>query len=779
MNMRSLPVIALLLLLLCVNCVIFPMLTMCHDGAIVWFKHVNGRHVELSRSGRLILAWSLNTLTLLTIDGDILFDLRVRSPSHISYATISPRGDIVLACYTSVIAGFEGEELFSLTVVAYDVNGGVVWNITEKGALNGRVVFSPSGGYVALLMAYGRGSGRKIALWLLTVNGSVLWRKTVYQGFTCEYLVCFTREGIVAAFNKRVVFLTINGDVVSVKKLTSIVKDADVSADGSLVAIIEHNVLHVYRGDGVELWNTSTGSILFYVDVSDNGRYVVTGGWKGAWCYDSNGSMLWSYVHGKDYVTPVAVSNNGYTVVADNSRFPIRIVLVGSDGITLWKQEVPRIGVCLSVDIAADASLVVAGDEYGLYLLKGKEYKDEVKPLSEMKVAIVTIVNKPPLMWVLNCSDRLRELQLLRNGGLLVVSEGWVLYVSSNGTLIWSKPVGPPLKALAILNGEYVVVASLRRVSLLNREGKELWTRLLKDDVKALTPLKNGIAVVTQSKVYIVNLKGEIKDGIKIPTPEMQEKSKPKDMMVYTGTPRIIAKVNPLGSLIALAYGYRSSVLTLIDTTNNRILWSIRLNTPIMDISLTNTKLILGLGNGTIIAVDLKEKIPLWKITLDGKRKAPILNIEVSEDEGYLTVNSKDGIIYLLKGSGELLWYYPRESGKELYIDIAISKDGKYIAAAGSHIVILDCNGRVIWKAKLPKKEVMEEVLSVTPDFKYLAVIVAKNTVQYYKIADILQQRQIPSQIEGEHIPITYVTLIALIMLILILLPIMLRRRKP
>ena len=459
MNMRSLPVIALLLLLLCVNCVIFPMLTMCYDGAIVWFKRVNGRHVEFSRSGRLILTWSLNTLTLLSIEGDVLFDLRVKSPSHISHATISPREDVVLACYTSVVAGFEGEELFSLTIVAYDVNGGVVWNITEEGALNGKVTFSPSGDYVALLMAYGRSSGRRIALWLLTVNGSILWRKTIHQGFTCEYLVRFTRKGIVIAFDRRVMFLTINGDIVSIRKLSSIVKDVDVSVDGGLVAVIEHNMLHVYRDDGVELWNTSTGSVLFYVDVSGSGYYIITGGWKGAWCYSSNGSMLWSYIHGKNYVTPVAISDDGYAVVADNSKFPIRAMLVRSDGTILWKQELQRLGVCLSVDVTNDASLIVAGDEYGLYLLKGKEYKGKIEPLSKRRIANVTIVNKLPLLWILNCSDRLREVQLLGDGSLLAISEGWVFYVSRNGSLIWSKPVGPPLKAIAISNGEYVVVA--------------------------------------------------------------------------------------------------------------------------------------------------------------------------------------------------------------------------------------------------------------------------------------------------------------------------------
>lgn len=52
------------------------------------------------------------------------------------------------------------------------------------------------------------------------------------------------------------------------------------------------------------------------------------GGWKGAWCYDREGRELWSYVHGGNCVTPVAISNNGYGVVADMSKFPVKALLV-------------------------------------------------------------------------------------------------------------------------------------------------------------------------------------------------------------------------------------------------------------------------------------------------------------------------------------------------------------------------------------------------------------------------------------------------------------------
>jgi len=767
--------IILLCISLCIICIIFPIVTVAtSDGPILWFKRVNGEHVTFSRSGKLILTWRMSTLAWLNVQGDILFNIRVREDTFITHAVISPREDTIVVCYTTVTETLEGKEVTSVTVVAYDTDGEVVWNFTEKYALNGKVAFSPNGDYIALIAGYRKGDDRGAILEFLTAKGDILWKRRIHNGSTVEPSVCFTSKGIIASAGKKVIFVNNNGKIALVRELPSLVKAIDASVDGCIVAVIEHNMLHVYNDVGRELWNASTGTVLFYVDVSSDGKYIVIGGWKGAWCYDNDGRMLWSYIHGKDCVTPIAVSDNGYTIVADNSRFPTKAVLVRSDGAILWTLKLQKLGACFGVGITKDASLVAAGDSYGLYLLKGKEFKGTITPVSKRKVAEVVKVEKPPLLWILNCSDRLRGLQLIEDGSLLAVSEGWVHYVSSDGVIVWSKPVGPPLKAIATPDGEYVVVASLRRVSLLNKEGKGLWTRLVEGNVKALTPFRGGVAAVTWGNVHLFNLKGELGGSIKIPTPEKQQERTRK--MIIAGTPWVLAKASPSGSIIAVAYGYRGSVLALVDVSNSEswTLWSMGLNTLIMDISLTNTKLILGLGNGTILAIDLMEKKTIWKTTIKDGRKAPIISVDVSENENYILANDKDGIVHLLSGDGRLLWSYPRESGKEFYFHSVLSRDGKYVIAAGSHIVILDHDGNVVWKIKLPEKGVVEKRLSITSDLKYLAVIATKNTVHYYKLSNILPQTTL--QVEGEYTTIPYITLIVLTAVILLLIILMRRR---
>ena len=427
-----------------------------------------------------------------------------------------------------------------------------------------------------------------------------------------------------------------------------------------------------------------------------------------------------------------------------------------------WSCELPKLGVCSSLDITEDASLTVLGSDYGLYLLKGREYKGTITPLPEIKVAEVTIVNEPPLLWVLHCNDSLRRVQLFKDGSLLAVTEGWIHYVTSNGVIAWSKPVGPPLKALATEN--HVIAASLRKIILLTRNGEELWLRTVEGNVEALAFLNNEVVAATWGSIYLISLEGVIKASVEIPVPE--------EPGFHVGSPWIVAKADPSGSIVAVAYSYISSVLVLVDS-EGKIVWSMNLNTPIMTLSLTRTKLILGLGNGTILTADLGERKILWRKMLALNRKAPIINVVATENGEYVVANSKDGIIYLLSGNGEILWNYPRKQGEECYFYSALSEDSMHIAASGSHVVILNRDGKIIWKKELPKENTIEKRFSITPDLKYLAVVASRNTVQYFEVGKLLQQTT--SYEPKEHGLASYIVLIVIALITLFV--IMLKRK--
>lgn len=731
---------------------------------VLWFKNVKSEHVRFSSSENFILAWSMESLTLLNTQGDVVLSIEAENYSSISYATISPKEDIIIVCYMAVEPLESGEEATSIMVAAHNISGEILWSVIEENALFCKAEFSPNGKYLVLAITHKGKRGnevfeKNIVLELLTVKGDVLWEKEICNETVAEPLLHFTDKGLVVAAGRNLFSISRNGEVVFAKKLSSEIRNMDVSADGSLVAAIEHNMLHVYDSHGVELWNVSTGALLFYVDVSDNGEYVVIGGWKGAWCYDSNGNKLWSYVHGKDCITPVTISNNGYAVVVDHSGLTVKAVLINQEGKVFWSSELPKLGVCSSLDITDDASLTVLGSDYGLYLLKGREYRSTVTPLPEIKIAEVTIINKPPLLWVLHCNDSLRSVQLLKDGSLLAITEGWAHYIASNGTIAWSKPIGPPLKALTTEN--YITVASLRKVILLSRSGEELWSRNIDDNVEALVFLNNKVVVVTWGNVYLICLKGEIEANVEITTPE-----EPK---LHIGSPRVIAKTDPSESVVAVAYSYTNSVLALINS-RGETLWFMNLNTPIMALSLTRTKLILGLGNGTILTADLGERKILWRKMLALNRKAPIINVAAAENGEYIVANSKDGIIYLLSGNGEILWNYPREQSGEYYFYSALSEDSMYIAASGSHVIILDRDGKIIWKKELPKENSIEKCFSITPDLKYLAVIASRNTVQYFEVGKLLQQTTSYEPKErglASYIVLIVITLIALFAIVL------------
>lgn len=397
-------------------------------------------------------------------------------------------------------------------------------------------------------------------------------------------------------------------------------------------------------------------------------------------------------------------------------------------------------------DLAIDknTSYVAVGNYYGLYLLKGKEYKGMVRPvyLPKKRENAEVIIGKPPLLWILNCSDRLKHVQLTENGSLLAVTEGWIHYVSSRGKIVWSKSMGPPLKALATPNGEYVVASTLDRVSFLDSSGRELWKIYVESEVKALALLKEEIAVVTQSKIYLISSKGRVEHTVELPPPE--EKKIP-GVIVYAGTPRIVAKANPSGDAVAVSY---EKNLILV-SAEGKVLLSVKLNTPIIDLSLTNTKLILGLGNGTITAMSLEGEV-LWSKNLS----IPIINVEASMNGNYIVANNKLGGIYLLRGDGKLLWSSESQLNG-FFTGAIVSEDGKVAAVGGHYIVVFDRNGKVVWKAELPEGELKNPLavispLSSTPDLKYIAAVTPQNTVYYYKVGAIeraTKQIQTPTAI--------------------------------
>ncbi len=688
------------------------------ETPVLFYKQMGdvGR-VFFSPNGTVLMAlsYSLDRVTVFSVDREELFSVEANQSAIVRCAALDPKGELVAAGFAELLgASPKGW----LTVYGIS-NGAELWHISRTDARGAeKLAFSNNGRYLAALWICEEAEGnRRAVVALYSREGGFLWEEAISEEESLiRGALAVTEEGIVAAAEDRLVFLDFNGSQLWMREMPFSIEGITASSKG-LIVVAGHSGFCLLNKDGELLWSKHFGAPIFSVDISRNGEFIVVGGWKGAKAYTAMGEELWSYQHGEDCITPAAISSEGYAIVVDNSKYPVRALLISCESVILWEEELPNTGVGGCVDITEDGSLAAVGGSWGLYLLKGKGYMEAAKPLPEKPPLTITPSHEEPLLWTLNCTNLLRAVHITEKGEVLAVTEGWIHLISGNGTPLWSKPFGPPLEAAVSPNGSYIAAATGRQVALLDKKGEEQWMQVLEKKVEALTFMDERIAAVALGKLYILNLNGKIEVRTDLELPSTPQKP------IYSEIWRVVAAGSEESLVIAFS-GVQSAV-TLVDESG-AVRWTLKLSRPVMSLALVDDTMLLGLGNGTLVALSANEGEQLWKVPLG---EAPLLSI-AANSEGLVVAVSKEGVIYGVK-TGNILWKYPEKSEKyEHYMQALISKDGQRIAAAGSHLIILTSQGQQLWKQKLPEAEKpAEKLLAATPDLDIVAVITSKNTI--------------------------------------------------
>ena len=115
----------------------------------------------------------------------------------------------------------------------------------------------------------------------------------------------------------------------------------------------------------------------------------------------------------------------------------------------------------------------------------------------------------------------------------------------------------------------------------------------------------------------------------------------------------------------------------------------------------------------------------LWNrdiVSVLGLRKGEgvILSVSVSSNGSYIAaaigITKRNGYVYLLNGSGDILWKY--KIGLDA-LSVSVSSNGSYIAAgsAGCEIYLFDRSGRLLWKQNIEDRV---ESVSVSSNGSYI-----------------------------------------------------------
>ena len=710
---------------------------------VAWFKKVGARHVEFSLDGSRLIVWRSNELVVLDLDGCILLELpfeHLERYVYLSGACLNFNGSLAAVCLSEIFE-VEGYEKAVVHVAVYSVDDGrLLWNTSREGFYHACACFIPEENrFIALYVTPAVERPLNLTIECLDAfNGSLLWKFTTeLKDMGVEASLACSKRFIAAAASSKLICLDSSGGLLWNRSLPSDVRGLKLALHGDVLAAAEWSRLHVFNAStGEELWCRDLEVKVFSLDVNDDGSLVVVGGWRGVLAFDQRGELAWRYHHGLDTVTPVAVSNEGYTIIAVNNSTSVKAVFISSKGVVLWEEMLPELSVCTDLAIAPNGEYAALGDEHsGLYLVKGKGYMEAAHPPPEKPPIAVEMSEKAPLKWCARLVDRARCLKMLEDGSLLIATEGWLHLVSSDGEIRWSKMLSP---WLLDARGELIAVAKEGLVMLLNTSGAELLSIDADGIIESLAIARNSIAIAS----YTYDNEGkrltmsfyDSKDGellskhiFKLAKEGPAKES--EGTLIYVPPPRAFLKADRAGEHLAAALGGSEGQLTLFDCRGTA-LWNCSLP-HVMSLDFTVNGVAVGLGNGSLILLDLKDGAVKWAVDLE----APIINVDASESGEYIAAVTKDGVACLIC-KGRIAWKLGGEAEKpyELYYDAAILSNGRYAALAGTHLAVVSSDGKVVFKIPVEEgKEItIERWLAASGNLTQIAILTSMKTLNYY-----------------------------------------------
>lgn len=288
-------------------------------------------------------------------------------------------------------------------------------------------------------------------------------------------------------------------------------------------------------------------------------------------------------------------------------------------------------------------------------------------------------------------------------------------YNKSNGNLIWKseKQEGLPLKDLVIDGNEIFFTTRRNIVSIDKETGKTNWTfynpySMMLGSSAGVFP-DVVIAASADNSVFAVSRKThelawEI-ELTEIATPDLY---KYKNAMIFSDDEEAVYS---------------------IDSKTGKINWAYKKETA-SEIVIEGNKAYLGNGGRSLVCLNLDNGQPIWSTDIkdgnpyvngtkyfcasDFSSKPLIIGNAVCAGDYTHTVAAFD------KTNGKLLWkdYYPDLNRSEI-----INYNGKLLLSSEIAITLLDLNGKIVEKYKIPANSVPKDMpnnVSIDPKTKYI-----------------------------------------------------------
>jgi WD40 repeat protein len=344
---------------------------------------------------------------------------------------------------------------------------------------------------------------------------------------------------------------------------------------------------------------------------------------------------------------------------------------------------------------------------------------------------------EPTTLWSHQTEGSVYDMAMSDDGEYVAAGseDGKIYFFNKGGKLLWSHKTGSPVGRVTITtDGDYVAAATKDgKIYILDKDGKLLWSHEVSFGSAhhmAMSPDGDHVAAAgSKGEIYFFgkdrkllwshhNTGGPAANGLA--------------MMTMDEEYRVVAAFND-GNICIFdkdgkqLWSHETGGAKLPEPVKMAAMMTVK---PSNSVAITTGEdnMAAAATDGKIYYFDFfedKEGKPVWSYEIGGL----LHDVAISRDGEYVAAvpTSDDAKIYFFDKSGKLLW--SRKTVGETYV--AISGDGKYVAAASSdhRVYFLDKTGNVLWSHQTggPVNRV-----SISWDGEYVAAASSDHSVYFF-----------------------------------------------
>jgi WD40 repeat protein len=256
-----------------------------------------------------------------------------------------------------------------------------------------------------------------------------------------------------------------------------------ISADASTIVAGGDQLIGISR-DGKKLWSGWAGELL---QISRDGRYIVTSLGPSVWLFDAQGVNLWDHPIGEP-VTDISITPDGLIIAAGSGSV-----------VKCWYNSGAGLGSNTTNQVKH---------------LRISPAKDQIVVTTERAIRSFNLSYVP--FW--NDEEVSSDLIEISADGTHIVTSGgnWIWFYHGSGTRIWDRHVlGGNILSLAYSGDGSTIVTGQddNTITVLDKDGNVLWTAQAGFWVTSVGVSDNGSVIVAGSmdkKLYIFDRQGTL-----------------------------------------------------------------------------------------------------------------------------------------------------------------------------------------------------------------------------------------------------------------------------